>query len=387
MRRSVGLALIALGVLALLLGPLLRIYAYPRVAVVPDESAGQDPTQAACVDLREEALRETMSTCSVSAGSGVEILDIELVAAGATDPVRAMDVTSVRSVVPDVQPRDDIEEVAVWDTGVVTTADDVVRSAYQERVAFDRGTGESVPDPNGAMYGQYYGDTAEDENGDPVEPEPVEHTGWYFKLPFGTEKTDYEFWDSTLQRSTPLLFDGEDTIEGLAVYRFVQQIEAVDIADQDLPGGYFGSDEPTVTADRFYANTRTLWVEPNTGVIIRGQEEQDAYFEFEGERLTVTKGTVAYTDETVAANIDTYESKASLLNLIRNVLPIVLPIAGLVLIVMGVLLVRDRQRPRRARSGETPPPDGDTDGSLLDHFGESRDEVAAGGRAARRRSG
>lgn len=364
MRRTTGLILIAVGVLLLVLGPALRFYAYPRLAIVPN-----DQTQ------------------SVSVGDDVRILDIALVAEGADHPVRPMDVVSTRRVIPDVEAGDD--EVAVWETGVnnVSSEDGETRSAYQERVAFDRHTGEAVSDPEGETYGQYYLASPDDDD-----REPVEHTGWYFKLPFATEQTDYEFWDSTLQETRPAVFEGEDTVEGLAVYRFVQRIDPTVLPDgeRDLPGALFGSDENTVTAERYYANTRTLWVEPNTGVIIRGQEEQNAYFQYEGEQLTITQGTIGYSDETVAANIDSYEGTASLLNLIRNVLPIVLPIVGLVLIVVGVLLTRDRQRPRRARSGDVPPSDGDgdtDDGSLLDRFGEPHDEVAAGARAARRRSG
>ena len=49
MRRSIGLALVGLGVLMLVAAPLLRWYAYPRLAVVSDAateqiSTGQDVT-------------------------------------------------------------------------------------------------------------------------------------------------------------------------------------------------------------------------------------------------------------------------------------------------------------------------------------------------------
>src|SRR5690625_2883625 len=164
MRRTTGLVLIAVGVLILVLGPALRFYAYPKVAIVPN-----DHTQ------------------SVSVGENVRILDIALIAEGVDNPVRSMDVVSTRRVIPDVEASTD--DVAVWETGVNSVADGVTRSAYQERVAFDRHTGEAVPDPGGETYGQFYLETENEADG-----VAVEHTGWAFKLPFATEKIDYEFW-------------------------------------------------------------------------------------------------------------------------------------------------------------------------------------------------
>lgn len=359
MRRTTGLVLVAVGVLSLILGPALRFYAYPKLAIVPN-----DHTQ------------------TVSVGEDVRILDIALIAQGADNPVRSMDVVSTRRVLPDAEASTD--DVAVWETGVNNVGDGVTRSAYEARVAFDRHTGEAVPDPDGETYGQYH--LATEDEADRV---AVEHTGWVFKLPFATEKIDYEFWDTTILQSTPLVFDGEDTIDDLNVYRFVQRIDPTILpgGEQELPGRLFGSDEQNVLAERYYGNTRTLWVEPNTGVIIRGQEQQDAYFEYNGQRLAVTQGTIGYSDETVEANLEEYRSSAAALNLIRNVLPIVLPPVGLVLIIGGVLLARDRQRPRRARSGETSAPGNGDEGSFLDHLGESTEEIDSRPRTARRHGG
>ena len=39
-----------------------------------------------------------------------------------------------------------------------------------------------------------------------------------------------------------------------------------------------GETAPTVTVPRFYDNLRTVWVEPVTGVIVKGQEVQHQVF-------------------------------------------------------------------------------------------------------------
>jgi hypothetical protein len=55
------------------------------------------------------------------------------------------------------------------------------------------------------------------------------------------------------------------------VFRFVQSIEPVAHATVEVPGSIVGSGQVTVEADRVYANVRTHWVEPETGVIIKAR--------------------------------------------------------------------------------------------------------------------
>ncbi|HSJ62098.1 MAG TPA: DUF3068 domain-containing protein [Jiangellaceae bacterium] len=337
MRRPIALVAIALGTLLLLLAPLLRWFVYPQVAVVPHDT----------------------ETTTVSFGEDIRILDIAAVLAGRTAVERVTDITSTRgtvSLVGELPESESNDDVAVWHT-VVNNADarDETVSATESIVAFDRHTGAGVPGYNQAVNG-----------------EPVEHEGQILKFPFGTEKRDYEFWDANILATQPAVYDGEEEIDGLTVYRFVQTVQPTVVDLLDVPGQLAGVDQDAVEVERVYSNVRTLWVEPNTGVIIRGQEDQDSILRYEGEEIAkVTDGTLAYTDETVASLIDEYSGTASQLNLIRNVLPLVALIAGLVLLAAGILLLRERG-PRRAsgRHAETDSPDdsgGESDGaSILD---------------------
>jgi hypothetical protein len=89
------------------------------------------------------------------------------------------------------------------------------------------------------------------------------------------------------------------------------------------------------------SNTRTLWVEPETGVIIRGQEEQDTVLVYQRDEIaTITSGTIAYTDEQVQANVGEYRPLASQLNLVGTVLPLVLGILAVVGVIAGIVLLR-----------------------------------------------
>ena len=312
MRRTFGLVLIGLGAFLLVFAPMLRFYAYPRLAVVPLDQYTQ----------------------TVSYGPGATILDI-----GSFSEIQT-DLTSVRTVRGDVEASTD--DVAVWETFVNTTdPEGETRSAYTERGAFDRTTGETVEG-----YGENF-------DGD-----PVRHEGLWLKFPFDTQQQDYEFWDNTLLEARPAVFDGEEDIQGLATYRFVQTIEPEVWTQQEVPGSLVGEDADAVEADRSYSNVRTLWVEPNTGVIIRGQEQQRSTLQVDGEdRVTVTEVTIAYDDETVSANVDEYGGQAGQLRLIRSTLPLALALLGLGLLVGGFLLAASGRRGRegtRRRSRQRP---------------------------------
>lgn len=306
MRRSVGIALLALGVLALVLAPLLRWYAYPRLAVVAD------------------AEREL-----ISQGSDVTVLDPALVQAGGAEFTRIVDVTSMRTIQPDPDAGDD--DTAVWDlTAETTDGSGVPLAATSERVAFDRRSGEAV-----AGFGQYVSPTGREE--DRVD---TDHAGWVVKLPFGVEDAAYPWWDPVLGETRPAEFEDDGEIDGLAVRRFVQTIEPVAIAQVDVPGRLFGSAEALVVADRMYAVTRTLWVEPRTGAVVRAQEDLDVHFALAGQRgPSILQGMISYDDETVAANVEEFGGRSAVLDLVGGRGPVWGAIGGAVAVVAGVVLL------------------------------------------------
>ncbi|MBB5789633.1 porin PorA family protein [Jiangella mangrovi] len=323
MRRSIGLVLVGLGVLMLVLAPLSRWYAYPRLAVVPNDVAER-----------------------VSTGSDVTVLDLGAVVRQEAEVERVTDVRSVRRIIPDQG--ESSGDTAVWDTSVTNfdalgegaTPEENVLSYYEERVAFDRHSSESV-DGND----QYYTPTG--ERADRVE---VDHEGYYFKLPFGVEQRSYPFWDSTIQETRPMEFQSETTLEGLPVYVFQQVIEPTPVSALEIPGALFGQ-AGSIVADRIYSTTRTLWVEPQTGAIIKGQEEQDSYLDFEGTRgPTIVQGTLAYTGEQVTANVDEYASSAEQLELARDTIPVSAAAAGGVLMILGLVLARRRSYDGKRRA-------------------------------------
>lgn len=319
MGKKTGFAAVVIGAFLLVLAVLAKTYAYDQLATVPLDQETETVSKTAPGD------DATYLNVGAEGGPAIE-----------TGPLE-----SRRKVVGQVEASKDASDeldgdIAVWDTFSYTappgTSPEESLSGTRDLVPFDRVSGETVRWPG-----------ASTETGG-VKIEPTVFYGQYFKFPFNTQKKDYEFWDASVKKATPVTYEGTDELEGLAVYKFVQEIEPVKIAELQVPGNLVGSTEASVLADRVYGNTRTLWVEPETGVIIKGQEEQLATLEVDGEtKATITDATLGYDDETVKATVDDYATKASLLKMIRVWIPLIGGILGVVLILGGaVLLLRSR---------------------------------------------
>jgi len=312
--KKFGIVVLGLGAFVLVLGLLSKFYMYDRLAVVPLNQT-------------------TTSTSETLPGADAEYLDVDNDLTITNGPLR-----SVRVVTGDVdlskEASDELDEdVAVWNSYVCTDTPDFDCSGTEtplagsnDTVAFQRNSAETVR-WDGAVS-EASGETDED---------PFE--GLYFKFPFDTQKKTYQFWDGTLKKATPAEFEEETEIKGLKVYKFVQEIAPQKSGEITVPGNLVGRKaSDSVKADRIYSNTRTLYVEPVTGAIIKGGESQDSYLEVDGERgATTTKATLEYTDDYVQENVDDYKSKAMLLSLINTTIPLVGIIGGLVLILIGAL--------------------------------------------------
>ncbi|AGP29899.1 DUF3068 domain-containing protein [Corynebacterium terpenotabidum] len=134
--------------------------------------------------------------------------------------------------------------------------------------------------------------------------------GLQYQFPFGTEKKAYPYFDGQLLKSQDIDFVDKEKMQGETVYRFEQVIEPTELypnvearlnADGELsaadkaslsalrltfPASFWGltrdevdgweeDDEtgPDVTMTRYYTVHRTLHVQPDTGVIIKGAED------------------------------------------------------------------------------------------------------------------
>ena len=330
MRRILGIVLTVLGVIFVVLGLLAKPVLYNRLATT---ALDQQST-------------------SVSQGSGMKALHAHNVGSSAafdrlTD-VQLRSTRQVRGIPGQVEKAGKTDTDAFWQTTVRSQANidgtwtDLTYS--DEGVSFDRVTGESTN-----CCGDYHsiGDL-EDES----KTEPIKHEGQFFKMPFNTQKKTYAWWDGDLGKAAPMNFQRVETVEGAETYVFQQVIDKQQIDERKVPRSLFeGPDAPSgdVDARLMYGNTRTLWIEPNTGVIIKGEEQIDKTFESDGlDSVPVTIGTIGYDAKTIADNAATYGSKGKTLGFVRDLLMPIGLVLGLLLTALGVfLLLGDSRRQSR----------------------------------------
>jgi hypothetical protein len=331
-RRALSFILIGLGAFAIALGLLLRLYAYPRLAKIP---------------LDQKAT-------SVSTGVASDVLlvldDGKDVRVHHNVPLTSTMLVEGNLLTPDAKPDGNI---AVWreKAQVVDDMNHIVDASIRQ-LCLDRATSQGV---RTCTREQQYITSKQDEHGrDIVQFTPQD--GQNFKFPFGVEQQSYQFYDTTLRKPTEAKYVAEEEISGVDVYKFVQTIPDTKFDTEAVPGSLVGSPEPSVTADRYYRNVRTLWVEPESGIIIKGQEDQHQELRVPNTTLPPTvvfNGTLAFDGPTIKGNVDKANDAKSQLALVASTGPLVLIIGGVVFIVAGALmLILPGRKPRGRRAAD-----------------------------------
>lgn len=336
MGRKTGFALVGLGVFLVVLGLMSRFYAYGKLAVAPGDQ----------------------KTVQHSAARGATVFDIGKQHEVVTDLESTQNVVGAPGASAEAS-QNFGRPIVVWETLVYTTKagarvtqDNPPLSANHDRVAFDARTGEAVN-----CCGHYLAAGAGLSTGKEQRDTSTPITGLYFKFPFDAQKQTYKFWDGSLKKSTDMKYQDTSEIQGLTVYRYEQVIKPTKVATLEAPASFFKIDKPgNVKLDEVYANTRTVWVEPQTGVVIRGQEAQYVVARYQGKQVgTLVDATVGYTPKTISDNVDEYAPLATQLKLVHFWLPLAGTIAGAVLFLIGVLLLLRSRRTRRPEPTDMPP--------------------------------
>lgn len=313
MRRFLGLVMVLIGVAVLGIAALARPVLYARLATVKLDQVSM----------------------SVSEGTGMSALRASSAGVEVLRGVTLRSTRQVRGIPGKVKGK---EGQAFWQTGVTSEAVGVAPLSFsQEGVSFDRKTGLATN-----CCGDFSSIGTVDE---PGAVQPVTHEGLVFKFPFDVRRTTYQFWDGDLKRAEPIAYQATEKLDGVNVYRFQQRLGPETTAKRTgVPGSLFGVDRP-VDANLVYQNTRTLWIEPNTGVIIKGEEQQNKRLEAAGlPSVPVTVGTIGYSDATVKKNAETWGPKGALLKALRTSIPVGGAVVGLLLLAAGLVLLLGRGR-------------------------------------------
>jgi hypothetical protein len=306
LRRVVALALVGAGAFLLTLVPLLHGYVHDKVIRVPLEHSSLSHLYAGAATY--------FDTAAMRSHVGPVVL--------------------TRALNGDPGAGDD--ERAVWlESSSLDTADGDRIDYHERRVAFDRRTGAIVN-----CCGEYVDD-------DPA----VRQAGLAFRWPFGAQKRDYEYFDPQVKRTLPMVFDGQETVEGVTAYRYRQRVPATKIEDVAIriPGKTLGlPGDRTFTVTRWARTERTVWVEPVSGVPVMFEEKRRETFRTADgvDRLVVLAADLRTPDNEINVNEAEAAAYASWSRWLRTVLPIGAAGAGVVLIAAGIWASRARRRPR-----------------------------------------
>ncbi|GGY39207.1 DUF3068 domain-containing protein [Streptomyces djakartensis] len=327
MRRKAGLVLLALAVFFAALSPLLRWYAFPRLAKVPANHYQ---------DMVLEAENATL-------------LDY-----GTMRAKKVPKVTIVQTLKGDVEASERIEEsagrdVVVWDgLSYVVGPDGRMVSRIPERYIFDAHTQEPVRA------------TGEMVDGDPVRREGIE-----FKWPFLTEKRNYEYFDAQARVTAPIHYKGTRDFRGLEVYYFEQTIPWTKVRiPKTLPVEGLTPEAVAETGTtRWYTTVRRFWVEPLTGAPVYGEElhrEELRGGALLGDRAKVTAfaGHVKMREDYITHTVDLVKSQRLLILLMTSWLPWGSLTLGLLLLALALYLEARSRRPSGpapASAGEPSP--------------------------------
>lgn len=243
------------------------------------------------------------------------------------------------------------------DTGLLT--------ASVDRVTVDRKTSLPVESPIGTI--QVAGDKPAEE---------VAHVGLQYKFPFNSEQKSYPYFDVNARATKDIDFVEASEINGTPVYQYQQTVGPVDLSTVvnlptnklTLPAdtwGVEGGAEP-VTMTRWYENTRTVWVEPETGVVIKGQEQIHQYYGREAGKpeVDVLKAPITFDENTIEFQIQQAKNGQDKLSLVGRTVPIVAGILGVLSLIAGAFLLlrggnRGHREPART-DAPRPTPNGGT---------------------------
>ncbi|MGW1291408.1 DUF3068 domain-containing protein [Streptomyces sp. NPDC002533] len=291
MRRRAGLVLLAFAVFFAALSPLLRWYAFPRLAKVP-------PNQ-----YQEVVLEARPAT----------LLDYTTLKAKEVEKV-----TIVQTLKGNVEESEKIErsagrDVVVWDAlSYIEGPDGKMVSAIPERYIFDAHTQAPV-----------------NATGEMVDGDPVRREGIEFKWPFLTEKRDYEYFDAQTRTTAPIHYKGTRTFRGLEVYYFEQTIPWTKVPmPKKMPIEGITAEQIAQTGmTRWYTTKRMFWVDPVTGAPVNGEEIhreelRDARkMGMSEDTVTAFSGHVKMREDYIADTVELVKSQRVLVLLLTSYLP------------------------------------------------------------------
>ncbi|WP_030933110.1 DUF3068 domain-containing protein [Streptomyces sp. NRRL S-646] len=326
MRRKASLVLLAFAVFFAALSPLLRWYAFPRLAKIP-----ADQYQ----DMVLEAKNATLLDYGTMKARTVREVTIVQTLKGNVEAAKQIEKTAGRDVV-------------VWDgLSYVQGPDGKMVSRIPERYIFNAHTQAPVH-----------------ATGEMVDGDPVKRTGIEFKWPFLTQKRDYEYFDAQTRTTNPINYKGTRNFRGLKVYYFEQTIPWTKVKfPRTMPvQGITPESVAKTGTTRWYTTVRKFWVEPVTGAPVYGEEIHKE--ELRGgtllggrEKVTAFAGHVKMREDYIRHTVALVKSNRTLVLLMTSYLPWGFLTLGVLLLALSLWLEARSRRPGDPEPAESTTPE------------------------------
>ncbi len=129
----------------------------------------------------------------------------------------------------------------------------------------------------------------------------------------GVQKQNYDFFHPLIFSDATLIFDGEDTVKDLNVYKFSVETEKNDISF------VFPQFAPNV----IWSDTKTtFWVQPTTGDVVKFKRTWEDYFVVDGEKTkTMQIGGKETTQYSTDILVEATKAKIQYVNYYKFILP------------------------------------------------------------------
>jgi hypothetical protein len=166
-----------------------------------------------------------------------------------------------------------------------------------------------------------------------------------YVFPIGTKKQTYDVFDANVGKPVPFSYQGTDTVGGIQTYRFVENVPATQNGTQVVPGSAVGQTQASVTLPQFYQARVTYWIDPDTGVLLKANQDEKVFLEDSSgaQALLLFNANLVMNQSSVNSLVALDNTQRNKKSTVETVLPLATGIAGAVLLIIGLLLSR---RPR-----------------------------------------
>jgi Porin PorA len=161
--------------------------------------------------------------------------------------------------------------------------------------------------------------------------------------PMNTKQQSYQVYDTTLRKPVTFTYAGPDTVDGVPVYKF----------QENVPPTKIGFSPLSTTDPEMYGINLTYWVDPQTGALLTVSEHQQEFLvdPVTGSKTTTLfDGTLSPDAPSVQAIVNIDNSGRLKITLFTLIIPLVSGILGLILLLLGIWMYL-RKQPDVVESG------------------------------------